>query len=49
MENDYLDINHKLYIDKILINNHFYNCYNEEGGWEPCKSCFFQVWKKKNN
>ena len=46
MENDYLDILHKQYIDKILIENNFYIDYQEDGGWGPCYNNFFEVWKR---
>ena len=47
MENDYLDILKKNYIDEILIKNNFYTDYVESGGWGPCKNNFFEVWKKQ--
>ena len=46
MENDYWDISHKQYIDKILLQNNFYRDYVEAGGWGPCYNNFFEVWKK---
>lgn len=46
MENDYTDINHKIYIDKILKENNFYVDYVESGGWGPCYNNFYEVWKK---
>jgi len=46
MENDYLDITHKQYIDKVLIDNNFYRYYVESGGWQPCYDNFFEIWKK---
>jgi FkbM family methyltransferase len=46
MENDYWDISKKIYIDKILKQNDFYVDYVESGGWGPCYSNFFEVWKK---
>ena len=46
MENDYHDINKKQYIDKVLKNNNFYVDYSEGGGWGPCFSNFFEVWKR---
>ena len=46
MENDYLDISHKNYIDDILKKNNFYVDYSESGGWGPCYNNFFEVWKK---
>lgn len=47
MENDYLDITHKNFVDKVLINNNFYRDYVEAGGWGCCYNCFFEVWKRK--
>jgi FkbM family methyltransferase len=46
MENDYLDISHKQYINEILIKNNFYVDYVEAGGWGPCYNNFYEVWKK---
>jgi len=46
MENDYHDISHKVYIDKILTKNNYYVDYSQHGGWGPCSDYFFQVWKK---
>jgi len=48
MENDYLDVHHKIYIDNVFTQNNFYVDYMESGGWGPCYSNFFEVWKKKN-
>jgi FkbM family methyltransferase len=46
MENDYHDINHKNEVDRILKEKNFYVDYVESGGWGPCYSKFFEVWKK---
>ena len=46
MENDYMDITHKIYIDKILKENNFYVDYSEAGGWGCCFNNFFEVWKR---
>ena len=46
MENDYQDINHKNYIDDILRKNNFNVEYSEQGGWGPCSSNFFEVWRR---
>ena len=46
MENDYHDITHKTYVDNVLTANHFHRDYVECGGWGPCYSNFFEVWKK---
>jgi FkbM family methyltransferase len=47
MENDYYDINHKIYVDTVLKQYGFYNDYTESGGWGDCFYQFFEVWKKK--
>ena len=49
MENNYHNIEHKNYIDKILTNNNFVVDYVESGGWGPCYDNFFEVWKKNDN
>jgi len=49
MENDYLDIYNKQYIDNILTQNNFAVDYVESGGWGPCYNNFFEVWKKNTN
>jgi FkbM family methyltransferase len=46
MENDYHDIEHKKYIDSVLLYNNFYVDYVEPGGWGPCFDNFFEVWKR---
>jgi len=46
MENDYWDINKKNYIDSILKQNGFEVDYSSSGGWGPCYSNFYEVWKK---
>jgi FkbM family methyltransferase len=54
MENDYYNINHKNYIDDILLKNNFYVDYVECGGsmlaynkFPHLYDRFFEVWKKK--
>jgi FkbM family methyltransferase len=46
MENDYLDIYKKDFIDDHLIKTGFYRDYVEGGGWGPFTDNFFEVWKK---
>ena len=48
MENDYKDIDHKIYIDNILKLNNFVVDYTERGGmsYHICKNNFYEVWKK---
>jgi FkbM family methyltransferase len=48
MENDYTNIQHKIYIDTQLKANGFYVEYSESGGWGPCYGNFFEVWKRIN-
>ena len=44
MENDYLDITLKNYVDEILTKNNFIVDYKERGGWGPCYNNFYEVW-----
>jgi FkbM family methyltransferase len=46
MENDYKIYTHKLEVDAILQSRGFYVDYSERGGWGPCESHFFEVWKR---
>jgi len=46
VENDYRDIEHKKYVDNMLLERGFQVVHSEAGGWGPCQPFFFQVWKK---
>ena len=46
MENDYLDITRKNYIDSVFKQNNFNVVYSKHGGWGPCFDNFYEVWKK---
>jgi FkbM family methyltransferase len=46
MENDYLDINEKKFVDSILNKYGFFVEYQQHGGWGPCFKFFWQVWRK---
>lgn len=46
MENDYVDLRHKEFVDNILRQNNFYVDYVKHGGWGPCYKFFYEVWKK---
>jgi hypothetical protein len=46
MENDYLNISHKNYVDDMLVENNFKRVYAESGGWGCCYKNFYEVWKK---
>uniref|UniRef100_A0A6C0HBX4 Methyltransferase FkbM domain-containing protein n=1 Tax=viral metagenome TaxID=1070528 RepID=A0A6C0HBX4_9ZZZZ len=50
MENDYHNLEHKLYIDNRLREENFEVVYSHFGGWDntcPCYNNFFETWKKK--
>ena len=49
MENDYWDLNQKKYVNDVLIRHNFYTDYIEHGGWGPCQSFFYEVWKRKTS
>ena len=46
MENDYWDTSQKKFIDDVLQKNNFNVDYVEQGGWGPCYSNFYEVWKR---
>ena len=48
VENDYIDIQHKKFVDNILLQYGFNRIYFKEGGWEngDCYDVFYEVWKK---
>lgn len=47
MENDYHDLEHKEFIDSVLVNYGFERVYSEQGGWGPCFNRFYEVWQKQ--
>jgi FkbM family methyltransferase len=49
MENDYFNLEHKLYVDEVLRKNNFCTELRQSGGWGPCSSCFYEVWKRKSD
>ena len=46
MENDYVDISHKNFVDSVLRLNGMDVIHQEGGGWGPCINFFFEVWKR---
>jgi FkbM family methyltransferase len=48
IENDYKDLNHKLYVEAILKHNQFHRAYVESlnDPNHPWKECFFETWKR---
>ena len=46
IENDFKDIGHKEYVDKVMGEFGLQSVYRCEGGWGPCYDRFFEVFKK---
>ena len=49
VENDYILLEHKLFVDSIMLEYNFKRTYSIPGGFEnsPCFNCFYEVWQKK--
>ena len=45
MENDYHELQHKNFVDSLLISKGFERVYNKKGGWGPCEDRFWEVWR----
>ena len=48
MENDYLNYDHKIFVDSVLKKNNFNVIYlvNDSNAWGFCKDNFWEVWKR---
>ncbi len=46
MENDYHNYDHKLYVDKVLLEKGFSRIYSEKFGWGQCINFFYEVWNR---
>lgn len=46
IENDFVDIEHKRFVDKVMIKKGLLRVYVEAGGWEPCVDFFYEVWQR---
>jgi FkbM family methyltransferase len=46
IENDFVDINHKIFVDKEFIKNNFERVYYEAGGFGRCYQFFYEVWEQ---
>jgi FkbM family methyltransferase len=46
MENDYYIIDHKKYVDSVLLKHRFRLIKLVPGGWGPCFNYFYEVWSK---
>lgn len=47
IENDFKNLDHKLFINNSLLKFNFVNVYREPGGFQPCYGCFYETWIKK--
>jgi hypothetical protein len=46
IENDFIDMQHMLDVQKLFCKYGLKLVYNQSGGWGPCYDHFYQVWKK---
>ena len=46
IENDFIDIKHKEYVDNLLNKNGLKSIYYMSGGQGPCKNKFYEIFKK---
>ena len=48
VENDYILLEHKQFVDNLLLQYGFTRIYGISGGWSnaPCYECFYEVWYK---
>jgi FkbM family methyltransferase len=47
MENDYYVLEHKEFVDSVLVKYGFERVYSEGYGWGPCSDNFYEVWQKQ--
>jgi FkbM family methyltransferase len=46
MENDYIDLRHKEFVDERLVQSGFHRIHVISGGWGPCESYFYEAWSR---
>ncbi len=46
LENDFVDINQKMYVDQVFTQFGFHRIYVQSGGFGPCFNFFYEVWAK---
>ena len=46
LENDFLSLEHKLFVDKLMVEKGLYCVYSQLGPWGPCRDRFYEVWKR---
>ncbi|MHB1953589.1 MAG: hypothetical protein ACYCOU_07530 [Sulfobacillus sp.] len=46
IENDFQEMSQKSFVDSEFLKVGLRLVYNQEGGFEPCYSCFYQVWQR---
>jgi FkbM family methyltransferase len=49
VENDYHNIEHKIFVDDVFTKSGLRVVYRQAGGWGPCQDRFFEVWQKVSN
>jgi hypothetical protein len=47
IENDFHDLDHKIFVDSLFISNGLKRLFVAEGPWGPCKDCFYEVWGRE--
>lgn len=47
VENDYYDINQRLFVEEQFKNHGFKRVWYTSGGFQPCYDFFWEVWKKE--
>ncbi len=47
IENDYLNIEHKQFVDSVFTSKGFTRTFVQSGGWGPCYDFFWEVWRKE--
>jgi FkbM family methyltransferase len=46
LENDYGNIEHKKFVDSVIMAKGFHRIYAQMGGWGPCEPYFYEVFQK---
>ena len=46
IENDFLEIDKKIFVDEVLSKYNLKSIHKEAGGWGPCQDMFYEVFKK---
>ena len=46
IENDFKQIEHKLYVDALFVKNGMHCTFSNAGGGGPCRAMFYEVWSR---